>query len=179
METTNKTADSTASGRLEALYVEHAPRALRFAYYLSGDREQALDLVQDAFVRIAGRFSYLRRPDVFETYLRRSIFNLHTSRLRRLRLERAHLAREASKPTPSAEQSDPAERDEVWHAILELPARQRAAIALRFYEDLSERQSAEIVGCSVGALNQLVVRATATLREVRRRPCWSERLGWT
>ena len=165
METTAKTAETTASGRLEVLYVEHAPAALRFAYYLSGDREQARDLVQDAFVRVAGRFSYLRRPDVFETYLRRTIFNLYTSRLRRLRLERAYLAQEALRPTPSAEESDPTDRDEVWHAISELPDRQRAAVVLRFYEDLSERESAEIVGCSVGALNQLVVRATATLRE--------------
>ena len=164
MGTHAKVAETTASMRLEALYVEHAPAALRFAFYLSGYREQARDLVQDAFVRVAGRFSYLRRPDVFETYLRRTIFNLHTSRLRRLRLERAYLAREGWRPTPSADQTDPAERDDVWHAILRLPARQRAAIVLRFYEDLSERESAEIVGCSVGALNQLVVRATATLR---------------
>jgi RNA polymerase sigma-70 factor (sigma-E family) len=165
MGTTAKAAETTTSGRLEALYVEHAPVALRFAFYLSGDREQARDLVQDAFVRVAGRFSYLRRPDVFETYLRRTIFNLHTSRLRRLRLERAYLAQEASRPTPSAEESGAIDRDEVWQAILQLPARQRAAIVLRFFEDMSERESAEIVGCSVGALNQLVVRATATLRQ--------------
>jgi RNA polymerase sigma-70 factor (sigma-E family) len=165
MGTTAKAAETTASGRLEALYVEHAPAALRFAYYLSGDPEQARDLVQDAFVRVAGRFSYLRRPDVFDTYLRRTIFNLHNSRLRRLRLERAYLAQEASRPRPGAEEAGAVERDEVWHAILELPDRQRAAIVLRFYEDLSERESAEIVGCSVGALNQLVARATTTLRE--------------
>ena len=54
---------------------------------------------------------------------------------------------------------------EVWQAILQLPPRQRAAIVLRFYEDLSERESAEILGCSVGALNQLVARATTALRD--------------
>jgi RNA polymerase sigma-70 factor (sigma-E family) len=165
MRTSTTTADVAASGRLEALYIDHAPAALRFAYYLSGDREQARDLVQDAFIRAAGRFAYLRKPDVFEAYLRRTIFNLHTSRLRRLRLERAYLAREASRPPNVGDQPDPVERDAVWRAILELPVRQRAAIVLRFYEDLSERESADIVGCSVGALNQLVARATATLRE--------------
>ena len=165
MRTNARTVDTAASGGLEAPYVAHAPAALRFAYYLCGDREQARDLVHDAFVRVAGRFSHLRKPDVFDTYLRRTIFNLHTSRLRRLRLERAYLAREASRPIQDPEQPDPSERDAVWHAILELPARQRAAIILRFYEDLSERESAEILGCSVGALNQLVARATATLRE--------------
>jgi RNA polymerase sigma-70 factor (sigma-E family) len=156
---------ATTSSRLEELYVRHAPGALRFAYYLAGDPEQARDLVQDAFVRVAGRFTHLRTPDVFETYLRRTILNLHTSRLRRLRLERAYLAREASRPVPDAVVPDPTERDEVWQAILQLPARQRAAVVLRFYEDLSEHQSAEILGCSARALNQLVVRATATLRE--------------
>ena len=165
METTAKVTQTTSSGRLEELYLAHAPTALRFAYHLSGDREQAKDLVQDAFVRVAGRFSYLRKPDVFGTYLRRTIYNLHTSRLRRLRLERAYLTREGRQADPGQADRDPAEHDEVWQAILELPARQRAAIVLRFYEDLSERESAEIVGCSVGALNQLVARATATLRQ--------------
>jgi RNA polymerase sigma factor (sigma-70 family) len=160
-----RTVDRVGWEGLEALYVAHAPAALRFAYYLSGDREQARDLVQDAFVRVAGRFAHLRRPDVFEHYLRRTIFNLHTSRLRRLRLERAALAREAGRPEPGRTDSDPAERDEIWSALLELPARQRAAIVLRFYEDLSERESAEVVGCSARALNQLVARATATLRQ--------------
>jgi RNA polymerase sigma factor (sigma-70 family) len=165
MGTSARTAERAGSGGLESLYLAHAPAALRFAYYLSGDPEQAGDLVQDAFVRVAGRFAHLRKPEVFETYLRRTIFNLHTSRLRRLRLERAYLAREARSVVPAQADADPAERDEVWSAILELPARQRAAIVLRFYEDLSERESAEIVGCSVRALNQLVVRATSTLRQ--------------
>ena len=165
MRTGVTSTDTATSGRLEALYLAHAPSALRFAYHLCGDREQSRDLVQDAFVRVAGRFAHMRKPDLFGTYLRRTIFNLHTSRLRRLRLERAYLAREARRAEPTHSDIDASERDEVWDAILQLPPRQRAAIVLRFYEDLSERESAEIVGCSVGALNQLVARATATLRE--------------
>jgi RNA polymerase sigma factor (sigma-70 family) len=137
MGTTARTADTAPPSGLEELYVVHAPAALRFAYYLSGDGEHAKDLVQDAFVRVAGRFAHIRRPDVFDTYLRRTIFNLHTSRLRRLRLERAYLAREAPRAEPSRTDADPAERDEIWSVILELPARQRAAIVLRFYEDPS------------------------------------------
>jgi len=164
MRTGLSASDAATSGRLEELYVAHAPAALRFAYYLCGDREQSRDLVQDAFVRVAGRFAHLRKPDVFGTYLRRTIFNLHTSRLRRLRLERAYVTRE-SRAEPSHSDVDPTERDEVWQAILQLPPRQRPAIVLRFYEDLSERESAEILGCSVGALNQLVARATTTLRD--------------
>jgi RNA polymerase sigma-70 factor (sigma-E family) len=153
-----------ANARLQELYVRHAPAALRLAYLLSGDREVARDLVQDAFVKVAGRFRYLRQPDEFDAYLRRTIVNLHVSRLRRLKIERASLAREAALPAPTVVDAASEVRDEMWQAILGLPPRQRAAIVLRYYEDLSERQAAAVLGCTVGALNQLVVRASATLR---------------
>ncbi len=159
------TADDSTAPRLEELYVRHAPAALRLAYFLTGDPEAARDLVQEAFVRMAGRFRHLRQPDAFDAYLRRTIVNLHASRLRRLRAERSSLAREAALTVPvTHEDDDHGARDEMWHAILSLPPRQRAAIVLRYYEDLSEWQSAEVLHCSVGALNQLVVRAMATLR---------------
>ena len=163
MRATVTTDDSSAS-RLEELYVQHAPAALRLAYFLTGDREAARDLVQDAFVRMAGRFRHLRQPDAFDAYLRRTIVNLHASGLRRLRAERSSLAREAALSVPAAEEDAHGAHDEMWHAILSLPPRQRAAIVLRYYEDLNESQSAEILRCSVGALNQLVARAMANLR---------------
>lgn len=158
------TADDATWSGLESLYLQHAPSALRFAYFLSGDQEAAKDLVQDAFVRVAGRFRHLRQPDGFDAYLRRTIVNLNASRLRRLKVERSSLAREAAYPTGAVVESDPDVRDEVWQAILDLPPRQRAAIVLRYYEDMSEWQAAEILRCSVKALNQLVVRAMKTLR---------------
>jgi|SRR4051812_46871637 RNA polymerase sigma factor (sigma-70 family) len=158
------TADEATSPGLESLYLQHAPSALRFAYFLSGDQETARDLVQDAFVRVAGRFRYLRQPDGFDAYLRRTIVNLNTSRLRRLKVERSSLAREAAYPVVAVDERDPGVSEELWRAILELPPRQRAAIILRFYEDLSEVQAADILRCSVKALNQLVVRAMKTLR---------------
>jgi RNA polymerase sigma-70 factor (sigma-E family) len=152
-------------GRLEDLYVRNAPGALRLAYFLTGNRELAEDLVQEAFVRVAGRFRHLRVPDAFDAYLRRTIVNLSTSQLRRKKLERAYVARHGVEPTVAAEPDDLAARDELWRALHTLPERQRAAIVLRFYEDLSEQQSAEILHCSPGALNQLVVRGMASLRE--------------
>jgi RNA polymerase sigma-70 factor (sigma-E family) len=158
------TADESIAPRLEELYVRHAPAALRLAYFLTGDPEAARDLVQDAFVRVAGRFRHIRQPEAFDAYLRRTIVNLHSSGLRRLRVERSSLAREAALTVPVMPEEDHGARDEMWHAILGLPPRQRAAIVLRYYEDLSEWQSAEVLQCSVGALNQLVVRAMATLR---------------
>jgi RNA polymerase sigma-70 factor (sigma-E family) len=152
-----------SAGGLEELYVRNAPGAIRLAYFLSGDRQQAEDLVQEAFVRVAGRFRHLRVPDNFPAYLRRTIVNLYTSQLRRRRLERAYVARRDVGP-PVSHPEDAAQRDELWRALQRLPKRQRAAIVLRYYEDLSEREAADILRVSTGALNALVARATATLR---------------
>jgi RNA polymerase sigma-70 factor (sigma-E family) len=150
-------------GGLEDVYVRHAPAAMRLAYFLTGDRELAGDLVQDAFVKLAGRFRHVRVPDAFDAYLRRTIVNLFTSHLRRLRLERRELRRERSAPS-SHRDPDVAERDAMWTAVLTLPPRQRAAIVLRYYEDLSEAQTADVLRCSVGAAKQLVSRGLTALR---------------
>lgn len=164
MTESERAAPSVAPGRLEDLYVRNAPAALRLAYFLTGNRELAEDLVQEAFVRVAGRFRHLRMPDAFDAYLRRTIVNLFTSHLRRAKLERAYASRHGADPSVASEPGDPGARDELWRALHSLPERQRAAIVLRFYEDLSEHQCAEILGCSPGALNQLVVRGMAALR---------------
>ena len=150
--------------RLEELYVRHAPAAGRLAYFLTGDRELAADLVQDAFVKVAGRFRHRRMPDAFDAYLRRTIVNLFVSHLRRVRLERAEIRRERAETTLEHRDRDSAERDAMWRALQRLPIRQRAAVVLRFYEDLSEREAADVLGCSPGALNALVARAMTTLR---------------
>ena len=84
----------TRSDGLADLYVLHVAAAMRLAYLLTGNRDQAEDLVHEAFVRCAGRFRHLRVPDAFDAYLRRAIVNLQTSGLRRKRLERAWLRRE-------------------------------------------------------------------------------------
>jgi RNA polymerase sigma-70 factor (sigma-E family) len=155
---------SQRTGRLEDIYVRNAPSALRLAYFLTGDRELAEDLMQEAFVRVAGRFRHLREPDDLPAYLRRTIVNLFTSQLRRRRLERAWLRREGGRE-PAASNADLPVRDDLWRALALLPERQRAALVLRYYEDLSEEESARVLGCSTGALNQLVVRARTTLRQ--------------
>ncbi len=153
-------------GRLDDLFVRHAPAATRLAYFLTGDRELAQDLVQEAFVRLFGRFRHLREPEAFEAYLRKTVVNLFTTHLRRLKLERANLEREKRQPTPlQHHDTDVAVKDEVWRALQRLPERQRAAIVLRYYEDLTERDAADVLRCSTGALNQLVARAMAALRD--------------
>lgn len=165
-ETTNGTrVESSRAGRLEDQYQRHAPAAMRLAYFLMGDRELARDLVQDAFVKLAGRFGHLRVPDAFDAYLRRTIVNLFSSHLRRLRLERRELARRRSVGPSQDRDVDVAERDAMWSALRTLPPRQRAAVVLRYYEDLSERETAAVLGCSVGAAKQLMTRGLGALRD--------------
>jgi RNA polymerase sigma-70 factor (sigma-E family) len=150
--------------RLEELYARHVPDAIGFAYLLTGDRAQAEDLVHEAFVRVVGRLRHLRQPEAFDPYLLRTVVNLHTSGLRRLRVERVYLERERRRPVRQVGPPDLADRDELWRALDHLPPRQRAAIVLRYYEDLSERDTSEILGCSVAAVKSLTARALETLR---------------
>jgi RNA polymerase sigma-70 factor (sigma-E family) len=145
------------------LYVRHAPEGIRLAFVLTGDRALAEDLVQEAFARLVGRLRHLRDPGAFGAYLRRTIVNLATSHFRRRRVERAYLERSAT--APEAETSANEELDATMHdALLRLPERQRAAIVLRFYEDLSDGQTAEILRCSPGTVRSLVSRGMTTLR---------------
>jgi RNA polymerase sigma-70 factor (sigma-E family) len=165
MSVTVASTDRARAERLDELYVRHHPSAVALAFLLTGDRHQAEDLAQEAFVRLAGRFGHLRHSEAFAAYLRRTIVNLHTSSLRRRRLERAHAAREMVRPSNHEVLPDLAGREDVWRALTALPARQRAAVILRYYEDLSERDAAEAMGCSLAALKSMVARAMHTLRE--------------
>jgi RNA polymerase sigma-70 factor (sigma-E family) len=153
-------------GSLDELYARHIGAGVRLAFLLTGDRSHAEDLAQEAFVRCVGRFRHLRKPDAFEAYLRRAIVNLHTSGLRRRRLEREWLAREgAASVRRVSSQPDVGAREDLWRALGTLPARQRAVLVLRYYEDLSERETAEVLGCSVAAVKSLVARGGDSLRE--------------
>jgi RNA polymerase sigma-70 factor (sigma-E family) len=150
-------------GSLGDLYLRHAPEGIRLAFLLTGDRALAEDLVQEAFARLIGRLRHLRDPGAFGAYLRRTIVNLSTSHFRRRRVERAYLERVGD--IRAVEANPNQELDETMHeALLRLPERQRAAIVLRFYEDLSDVQTAEVLQCSPGTVRSLVSRGMTTLR---------------
>jgi RNA polymerase sigma-70 factor (sigma-E family) len=150
-------------GRLGELYRRHAPDAVRLAYLLTGDRALAEDLVHEAFVRMFGRFRDLRDPDAFRAYLRTTVVNLARSHFRRARVERTYLERQRP-PVEGAEPPDPGPREELWAALGLLSERQRAAIVLRYYEDLSEAEAADVLRCPVGTVKSLVSRGMDRLR---------------
>jgi RNA polymerase sigma-70 factor (sigma-E family) len=160
-------AASTDTSRLGELYLRHADDAVRLAYLLTGDHALAEDLVQDAFIRLAGRLVHLRDPGAFEAYLRRTVVNLSRSHFRRRRVERAFLERQGggSGWNEGRWSERPLEdREDLWRALGRLSSRQRAALVLRFYEDLSERQVAEVLRCRPGTVKSLVSRGLETLR---------------
>lgn len=154
----------TAPASLDELYRRHVDDALGLAYLLTGDRSLAEDLVQDAFVKVLGRFHDLRSRDAFWWYLRRTIVNLANSHFRRRRVERAWLERQrpdvASPAGPDLE-----ERDRVLAALMTLRPEQRAAVVLRYFEDLSEADTAEALGRPVGTVKSMVSRGMERLRE--------------
>jgi RNA polymerase sigma-70 factor (sigma-E family) len=160
--------EEAATGRLADLYVRHAAEGIRLAYLLTGDRALAEDLVQDAFVRVVGRLEHLRNLEAFYPYLRRSIINLSKNHFRHRAVERAYLARAAGEPPVEAVEAADAgvvAHDSMRRALLRLPERQRAAVVLRFYEDLPEDQVAEILRCRPGTARSLISRAVQALRD--------------
>lgn len=129
---------------------------VRLATLLIGSQAMAEEIVQDCFVRIYARFDGLEQP---AAYLRQSVVNASRSAGRRITLERdrAHLER------PGVAQLD---ADEMLDALDRLPERQRAALVLRFYQDMSEQEIAAALGCRPGTVKSLVHRGLARLREV-------------
>jgi RNA polymerase sigma factor (sigma-70 family) len=154
-----------AASRMESLYRAHVGWALRLAYLLTGDQQIAEDVVQEAFVKLLARFQDRRHPDRFDAYLRKTIVNLCRDRGRRLSVERRWLATTGSQRPRALEDPDVVEAEGLRKALSELPARQRAALVLRYFEDLSEEQAADALDCSVAAAKSLTARVVAAMRK--------------
>jgi RNA polymerase sigma-70 factor (sigma-E family) len=137
---------------------------LRTAYLLAGDWATAEDLLQISLTKTFLAWKRLGRIEAVEPYTRRVLVNTATSWWRR----RWH----GERPTDVLPESATAdgleerlERDALWRHVRELPTRQRAVLVLRFYEDLSEADTARLLGVSVGTVKSQCSRALATLRQ--------------
>ena len=156
-----------AADSLTLLYAAHYRGLVRLAAYLTGDRDGAEEVVQDAYVKVLGRWGGLRDLDKGEAYLRQTVVNLSRSRLRHRVVVERH-APAAMPDTASAEAGamTQLDRSAVVRAIAELPPRQREAIVLRYYADLSEAQTAHAMGISTGAVKSHTSRGMAALRHL-------------
>ncbi|MFD0899065.1 SigE family RNA polymerase sigma factor [Actinomadura sediminis] len=133
---------------------------IRTAYVLAGDQHAAEDLLQSALAKTAARWGRVR--DNPEGYVRRAMYNEQVNRWRRRRRESV-VARPPELPSTGP---DVDLRVTLERALLALPPRKRAVLVLRYYEDLPEREIAEIMGCSVGTVRSQAHRAIARLREL-------------
>lgn len=157
----------SAADPLTALYTAHYRGLVRLAAYLTSDRDIAEEVVQDAYVKVLGRWGGLRDLDKGEAYLRQAVVNLSRSRLRHRGVVERHAPR-PGRDEPSAETGALSliERSTVLRALAELPRRQREAVVLRYYADLSEAQTAHAMGISAGAVKSHTSRGMAALRHV-------------
>jgi RNA polymerase sigma-70 factor (sigma-E family) len=138
-------------------YTELRPEMVRLAAAITGSTELAQDLVQDAFVRLHGAWDRVHEP---RAYLRRAVVNACHSHHRRRRVERRH----ASLAGP--ETMTLLGADELADALDALPHRQRAALVLRFYCDLSDVDIASALRCRPGTVASLIHRGLEQLRRV-------------
>jgi RNA polymerase sigma-70 factor (sigma-E family) len=145
----------------EDFFHAHHERLLRTMYLTTGDRYEAEDLAQDAFVRVYERWERVRDVEDPVRYLYRVALNAHRSRLRRL----AVAARKAVRPEPPTDHGEAAgERDAVRRALGALPAGQREAVVLIEWLGLTDREAAGILGVTAGAVRTRLHRARSALR---------------
>jgi len=142
-------------------------RLLSVGFQLTHERAAAQDLVQGALLRV---YSTVRRggrePRDWYAYLRRAVIN-EFLRTRRLRSGTEVVA----DPVPEAPPAESAEgrvddRAEVWAALGELSARQRAVLVLRYYEGLPDREIAALLGCREASVRSLASRGLAAMRQL-------------
>jgi RNA polymerase sigma-70 factor (sigma-E family) len=144
-----------------AWVADHHRRLLDFAQLVAGDASTGEDLLQIALARAYLKWSKISaRGEHPLGYVRRIIVNENASLWRRAwkRQERS------TGSVPEAGMVDPMSIDTTWAMVQALPSRQRAAVALRFYADLSVIETAEVMGCSVGSVKTHTARALAKLR---------------
>jgi RNA polymerase sigma-70 factor (sigma-E family) len=167
-------ADVSREVAFEAYVAARQRTLLRTAVMLTGDVHAAEDLLQTALARLYLSWDRVHQDARMDAYVRRIMVNQHTAwwrrAWRRKELPVAELREDAASSTSSGSSTAEgtvdgvAERDALWQHVHRLPPRQRAAVVLRFYEDLTEAQTAEVLGCAVGTVKSQTSRALHTLR---------------
>lgn len=161
-----------AAQRAEAeAYVEQAmPRLVGLAYAMTGQKADAEDLVQDTLALVITKWSRVREAENVDAYVRRTMVNRLSSRKRKKSAGEvvSHDAVTADWTAPShpSPEVGVADRAVVLELIRQLPDRQRAVVALRYYEDLPDKEIAQALGCSEQAVRSAAHSALVKLRDL-------------
>jgi len=137
----------------------------RFAYLMCGDRYIAEDLVQEVLAKVHQKWARIERADSPEAYARRAIANQHISWRRRRASTEVMVSAVPEHTGDGDMQGEVAAREEVWSMLSKLSRAQRAVLVLRFYEDLSYDEIAQVLGCSTATVRVHASRALGRLRE--------------
>ncbi len=155
VDSVDPAAPAYVAHTFEAVYAEEVEAMARLAFLMVGSTEQAEDLVHDAFARLYERWDRVDRPGA---YLRSCVVNGCRDTLRHRRVVERLGSAEPSGADLGA--------DHLADALATLPYRQRAAVVLRYYEDRSEAEIADLLGVRPGTVKSLLHRGLARLREV-------------
>ncbi|MGW7523960.1 SigE family RNA polymerase sigma factor [Streptomyces sp. NPDC054783] len=154
----------------QSFMVGRWPRLMRTAFLLTGEQHAAEDLVQSTLERVYVSWRRVGAADDPEAYVRRVMINLHARKHRR-RLKEflapkddSGLVHEIADAGDRIAQAD--DRGALLKALAQLPVRQREAVVLRYWEDLTETQAAEAMGCSVGTVKSNAAKGIAKLRAI-------------
>ncbi|HEU4629290.1 MAG TPA: SigE family RNA polymerase sigma factor [Gemmatimonadaceae bacterium] len=139
------------------------PALLRTAYLLTGDEHSAEDVVQSALARLYLAWDRVQHAESPDAYVRRAIINEATSWWRRA-WRRREVASDVLPDVAVTPELGGPDGTQVWRLVRDLPPRQRAVIVLRYYEQLSETEIADILGISRGTVKSQASRALAALR---------------
>jgi RNA polymerase sigma-70 factor (sigma-E family) len=158
-------AAERSMAELERFVAERADHLLRTAVLLAGSREAGEDLLQTAVERLLRRWRRLEGDP--EAYLRRTLCNLAADGYRRAGRwrRRERLLRAGQRPARDAT-GEVDLRDALVRLLVRLPARQRAVLVLRYWEQLSDAEAAAVLGCPVGTVKSAGSRGLARLREL-------------
>ena len=162
---TERPPTSSSEEGFEAWVLASATRHKRLAFLLTADLHEAEDLLQSAYAKVLPKWQRVSTYDSPDAYVRRVMVNLRTSRWRRLR-DREWTTESVPEPPGGAPDlsSLVVESHALMHALQRLPARQRAAVVLRHWCDLSEAETASAMGCSTGTVKSTTSRGLAALR---------------
>ena len=157
--------DDQAREDFRTCVVARSAALLRTAYLLTGSRADAEDLLQTALAKTFLSWDRIRDREAVDGYVRRVMVNTQTSWWRRRKVDEHPTGELPERGGGRDDTADLDLHDALWTALAALPKRQRAMVVLRYYEDLSEAETASVMGVSVGTVKSTTSRALAKLRE--------------
>jgi RNA polymerase sigma-70 factor (sigma-E family) len=143
---------------------ERRTSLLRAAYAIATDPDLAEDLLQTALAKVGSRWSAIRNHGAADAYVRRAMVNQQASWYREKWRRLEVVTSAPPEPADVAETGDDRGDLQLWPLVAALPPGQRSAVALRYYEELSEAEAARVLGCSVGTVKSNTSRGLAALR---------------